>query len=878
MFRLTQLFVLLSLASVAVSGCNGIAEVDELQYLKETDEVDYYVDQATSINWPHVEQEPTEEVSLSGSPRTLLELKHDELRNMTLAEVMRIGLENSRVIRSRGAFLSPGNSVLSNPDRVPSFYDPSIQETGVLFGGRGVEAALAAFDTQLSTQMIWSHDEQAQNNSLLAGVTSGTTSVRDQGEFVSELSKDFGYGGQISLSHSVDYSRTNADRTNVQFPSTYTGRLTAQYQHPLLAGAGAEFTQVAGPIGDSFRGLSGVTQGVIIARINNDITIAELESSLTNLVKDIEDQYWDLYLQYRLYDTLVTTRNSTLRTWRDAKRKLDIGGVRGFSVEDEAQARDGYFQAQARVQQTLSTIYKTEAALRRLIGLPVNDGEIIRPSDEPVTVKLEPDWVHSVAEGLTHRVELRKHKWSIKSLELQLSAAKNLVRPRLDFIGSYSVNGFGDELLDHNDGPFSSMYGNMTDGTHTGWSAGFILQVPLGLRSAQAQVTNIELRLAKARDVLAAQELEIAHELGQAFQQLAEKYVTAQTNFNRRRAAQDRADLVEKKYKAGTQTLDLYLRSLASLADAETAYFQAIVEYNQAITALQYRMGTLLPYNQVFMAEGEWDPEAYVDALRRAKARTHALDASGMKHAEPSEFVEFDAHWADGNDHENVLPVDGTKPAAATARPDLPPVVDENSLELPPPAPEVEPADQEGEPAPLPDPPAARKAPPSDDQPLPIIPPGRASARKAVAPGFVSPTSATESASIPTEPANTQPKSNSAKPALRPASLESVLLQERQRHPTPEPKWAQNRLPSLEDLTRRPPQEKASPRGWSATQQPSEQPSGQQPVSRSDETTQKSDQPADADSASDSPNNVSLRPLFHSPVKAQPGTVTRVRK
>ena len=43
MFRHFRLAVLLPLTTLAVSGCNGITEVDELQYIKETDEVDYYL-------------------------------------------------------------------------------------------------------------------------------------------------------------------------------------------------------------------------------------------------------------------------------------------------------------------------------------------------------------------------------------------------------------------------------------------------------------------------------------------------------------------------------------------------------------------------------------------------------------------------------------------------------------------------------------------------------------------------------------------------------------------------------------------------------------------------------------------------------------------
>ncbi len=39
----------------------------------------------------------------------------------------------------------------------------------------------------------------------------------------------------------------------------------------------------------------------------------------------------------------------------------------------------------------------------------------------------------------------------IRSLELQLKAAKNLSRPRLDFVSQYRINGFGDNLLGEED-------------------------------------------------------------------------------------------------------------------------------------------------------------------------------------------------------------------------------------------------------------------------------------------------------------------------------------------------------------------------------------------------------------------------------------------
>ena len=651
--------------AVFFSGC---AKVGDLQYLvgesrtteDGTEELDYYLDQSTKIDYPSVYQPSPDEVTLSHEPRTIMDLNKDEIRDMSLEEVIRTALLNSTVIRAKASFNSPGNSILASPNGAPSIYDPSIQSTGVLFGSRGVESALASFDTSFATQMTWGRNESVQNNPAGNNLPGGSIFVGETGNFSSTLSKNFAYGGSLELGHEVNYLGSNSPSL---FASSYSGHMRARYRHPLLAGSGTEFTRIAGPISASFGGLTGVTQGVSIARINQDISLTDFEANLTNLVKDVEDSYWELYLQYRIYDTNVSARNSALRTWRDSKRKLEIGGVRGFSVEDEAQARDQYFNTKATTQQNLSLLYKNESALRRLIGLSVNDGTIIRPSDEPLTARIDPEWASSVAEALTNRVELRRHKWNIKSLELQLLAATSLVRPRLDFVAGYSVNGFGDDLIAHNDSrKFNSFYDTLTDNEQTGWSTGFVMEMPIGLRSAKAQVQNIELRLAKARDVLSAQELEIAHEVGNAFQELAEKYMTAQTYFNRREAAKDRAELFEKKFRVGTQTLDLLLRAQSSLADAEVAYFRSLVAYSQAIANLHYRQGTLLPFNSVYMAEGEWDAEAYYDAYRRAKSRTYAFDASNRKRTEPAEFVEASFETSSGDDYFNAEPFPKSRP------------------------------------------------------------------------------------------------------------------------------------------------------------------------------------------------------------------------
>src|SRR4029077_19629889 len=80
------------------------------------------------------------------------------------------------------------------------------------------------------------------------------------------------------------------------------------------------------------------------------------------------------------------------------------------------------------------------------------DGRIIRPKDDPNTGEYLPDWNLCLAEALTRREELRREKWNVKSLELQLRAAKSLAHPQLNFISSYQINGFGNNLFNTNGG------------------------------------------------------------------------------------------------------------------------------------------------------------------------------------------------------------------------------------------------------------------------------------------------------------------------------------------------------------------------------------------------------------------------------------------
>ena len=624
---------------LALGGC--LSGPRELTYLNEAD-LAHYRDVATRIVDPNSDDDRAEtarRAEMAAEPRRLSQPGQQEIWDLSLQETMKLGLKNSEIIRESGTFLSPSNRLLNNPEFAASVFNPAIQETNVQFGQRGVEAASADFDTTFSSSMTWGGSNSIQRINNL-GLSAGDTLEEDTGRFRASLSKITGAGTQMSLSHNWDYSASNQQFQ--MFPSSFFGTaqsptLGLQMRHPLLAGAGTEYTQIAGPRLGRFGGATsivGVNQGVVISRINSDITLTDFEVAIRNLVKGIEDHYWDLHLAYRVYHTQKVALDSSEQTWRMVQ-----GDPRRPAAE-KAQARDNYFEIKGQTESARADLYSAESRLRRLIGLPVNDGRIIRPSDEPITAQFTPDWKSSLVDALTRRVELRRQKWSIKSLQLQLTAAESLTKPQLDVVLGYNVNGFGDDLLGQTNRPHRNAYRSLADGNFTGWEAGVQFNMPLGMRTAQAQVRNLELRLAKARKALDEQEVEISHELAAAIQALDRAWATAQIGFNRRKAATESVRAYQAEYENGRTSADLLLRAQVSLAQAEIAYFSSLVEYNKAISELQYRKGTSLQHNSVQLAEGPWNNQAaYRDALRRAEARSHA-SRSKLIHAEPEPFIE----------------------------------------------------------------------------------------------------------------------------------------------------------------------------------------------------------------------------------------------
>ncbi len=558
---------------------------------------------------------PTEVAAYAYEPRTLSGgLKPEDYWDLSLDEVVQIALANSDVLRDLGARIVNAPTASASAKTV---YDPAIRASDPL---TGPQAALSAYDAEFTTRLFTSQ-LSGPSSELNAGldplhqhiyntlqiITLGYPSFAagsgapgtDSSFYVmqNQISKRAATGTEFSVTNNIIHFGSgvipdlNVNNTDVAF----------RVVHPLLKGGGIEYNRIAGA-----NALPGRYNGVVLARIGTDISLADFEQAVTNFVYDVEIGYWDLQYAYRDLDKKITARDDAMELWRTVRRRFDEGDA---GADEEAAASEQYYALEAQVENALvgvdvsrtinlpvqGGVYRTERQLRKLMGLPVNDGRLIRPASDPTVARIVFDWPTVVHEALSRRVELRRQKWIVKRRELELRASHNELLPQLDLFAQYRTGYLSSEFV-----------GQGIEGDSQQGSAGLQFSVPLGRRQGFAAIRNAELQLTRERAILSDQELQVTHQMSAAFTETDRAYHILQTTFRRLQAAYREIEARRKKYEEGAEPLQFLLDSRLRSLTAETEHVQALIDYNIALTNIELQRGTLLQSSGVVLQEGSW--------------------------------------------------------------------------------------------------------------------------------------------------------------------------------------------------------------------------------------------------------------------------------
>ncbi|MFO7904825.1 MAG: TolC family protein [Planctomycetota bacterium] len=671
-----RLIALIVTLLATVTGCHPTQPF----YVHEDGDLSHYLATATEIENPDVDQVSLPEVTGTRPPLTLSDLEFTQMRDITLEECVTYALQNSKVIRNLGSLtqFTIADGLVGRTAGATTVYDPAIFETDPQFG---VQAALSEFDAQFTSSVFWEKTDRPQNSSVSGSTIFNNQFRQDLGQFDAEISKRSASGTTFAVRNQTIHDFNNNPSRGI--PSDWYTAMDLEVTQPILRGRGTQVNRAP----------------IILARTRVDVSLADFEGAVRNMLQDIENSYWDLHFAYRFLETARIGRDSAQANWQERHANLP----KMASVQEEARSREQYFFFRAQMETALRDLLAAENRLRWLMGWSATDGELLRPIDRPTVARVEFEWQGAQAEALTRTAELRRQRWALKQSETELIIARNQLLPQLDVVGRYRWLGMGDQLIRANRNgsnfiddatglPTSGSYAwdNLTEGRYQEVRFGLEFTPPsIGARREHANIRNAELKVARERARLEDMELNTSHLLTTALQNLDYHYQNAQTHFNRWRAAEEEVEGLTAKARVGTETPgnDLVLDSQRRRANAQADFYRSIVEYNKAVAEVHFRKGSLLEYNNIKLAEGPWPEKAYWDALGHARRRdaSHYLDYGWTRPRVVSQGPTDQGQTGEF--------MDNGQPTPATPEMGMEPEIHMEEIETPPPLPADPPGD-----------------------------------------------------------------------------------------------------------------------------------------------------------------------------------------
>ncbi|HJZ90694.1 MAG TPA: TolC family protein [Gemmataceae bacterium] len=556
-------------------------------------------------------------------PPATIQDANREPRYMTLQEATAIALERGTRGNSSVFNLTAFGSIVGGNG--VSFNDDLVQFTGRGVGGddairafaldpaivaADIEGALSKFDARLTSSMSWNVRDQAVAN-IFNNFNNG-----DFAAFTAGLIKPLPTGGTAGITFDVNYTKLSAvPQGFAVINPSYTPSVTLQFEQPLLRDAGVDINQLLpqhpGSTQFPFRPTGGRAEGILVTRIRADQARLEFERELNTMVFNVELAYWSLYSAYYGKYAAEQALKQGYITWEQL-RDLQLAGLQ--TKQGVAQARAQFENFRIQYLTALQTLLENERRFRGLLGLPLEDGTRIVPADNPTLAPYKPDWGSAVNETM-NRPELRMARLDLKAQQLNLMVQENNYRPDLRFFASYNVNGIGNRI----DGPGpvaiinaqgqaaqqpGNAFAQMADNKFNNSTIGLRFDYPLGYRDAHAALKVAQLNLARSHVVLKNQERKATLFLGSIYQQLAAYQEQIKLQQARRIALGTQLEGQFERVKIGKDPLIQLLQAQQDFAASIQAESNAVANYNIAIAGFHFAKGTVLPYNNIAIADG----------------------------------------------------------------------------------------------------------------------------------------------------------------------------------------------------------------------------------------------------------------------------------
>lgn len=453
---------------------------------------------------------------------------------------------------------------------------------GPAIGEASVAAAEAAFDWVFFSDLTWQDFDTPQAG---PGFIPGLTETRNSLQTINSstgIRRSLVTGGSFSAQNELIYSDLRASSFGslpTPNPSSSVG-LTFQLDQPLLQGFGADV------------GLAEVR----LARNTERKAIASLKRRLITVVTETETAYWDLVRAHRelFIASKLLERGIEVREDIKARRVLDAVQAQVADAVATVERRKGDV---LRAQRGLRRASDALKVLMNAPDLPVGSEMLLLPSDSAIDEPLGYSLVDEIETAVTHRPEIDTALLTIDDASIRQLVAESGTLPSLNLRAQAALLGFEEYA--------GRSYGEIGRGEFIDeFLLGLFFEQPIGNRGPEADYRRRRLERMQTTIAYRRTVQEIVLEVKNALDDVITNYkLIEQARSSRIAAAESvRTLLVEKELTNlgyTVERLNIELGRQDSLAAAERAEVQALIDYNTAIARLHRATGTTLERNRI---------------------------------------------------------------------------------------------------------------------------------------------------------------------------------------------------------------------------------------------------------------------------------------
>jgi outer membrane protein len=509
---------------------------------------------------------------------------HAQVSEARLRELVQAALLN----QAQGPFTFSAQAPTGNGPTVPLTIDDAVkfalernldiavQRVNPEIRDISVAAALAVYHPTLTSNISRSSSTSTPTNQLTIGST-GSTTVTGTTTYNAGITQSLPWWGS-SLNAQFQNNRQDSTSNNVTFNPTYTSTWQATFTQPLLRG----------------RTIDASRRTIFVSKVNRDMSDIQLKASLSNLVSNVRNAYWDFVYATEAVDAARQSLTLATQLVEDNTIKVEVGTLAPLDI---VSAR----AAQAQRQQTLTTAEGTrrtsELALKRLIVGGTDDPNwmatldpVDRPEFQPAPVNVQA----GIARALENRTDLAIVKQNLALNDESLKMYHNSTLPAVDFQLSYGLNGVGGTQLIRDPKQLGSpitqtIPGGEGDalsallrGKNPRWTVGVNVTYPLGLNSSDTTLATAQVQLSQVKAQLKTIELQVANDITQAainLQNTAEAVQAAQQSTI---LSQQQLEAERSKFDVGMSTNYTIVQYQRDLNDAKNSELRAILNYRKA--------------------------------------------------------------------------------------------------------------------------------------------------------------------------------------------------------------------------------------------------------------------------------------------------------